>query len=391
MEGFYKNRIALNFLIGSALIIILSNKTSAYSGTIRFSAARPNYIAAGTAFPADSQASKPANQFLMLKLSKDAINSDEAMIRFKKTAHDNYNSSEDAAYFPGMGKVSLASFSSDNIAVAINAMQLPKLSPLSIRLMVLAKTDGIYKLQMVNISQIPQLYDIWLMDAYKQDSLDMRQNSAYLFNLYKKDTASFGSNRFKLVIRENTAYAYHLLNFTAIKSTSAVQLAWRTANEADYTNFTVERSNNNGVTFKPIDSVASDGTGTYSFTDSNPLTTGKNLYRLKQVDINSTITYSDVLTVRYGDWNNSDGVAVYPNPACSTVNLTIPPGSRNNTNYNITITNSSGSPILSTVSSQMQWQTGIEQLLPGSYIITVIDNKDKSLVGRAKFVKTGMR
>jgi len=367
------------------LLITLSNKTSAYNGAIGSSKTGSNLLMGNSH-------DKSPNQFLMLKLSKDAINSDETMIRFKKTAHNSYNRSEDAIYFQGMGEVSLASFSSDNMEMAINEMPLPNLSPLSIRLMVLAKTDGIYKLQMVNISEIPLLYDIWLMDAYKQDSLDMRYNSTYLFNVYKNDTTSFGSNRFRLVIRQNAALAYRLLNFTAIKSTSTVQLTWSTENEADYTNFTVERSNNNGVTFSPVNSVASDGTGAYSFTDNNPSTTGKNLYRLKQVDINSTTTYSNTLTISYGDWSNSNSsMAVYPNPASSTINLTIPPGSRNTANYNILITNSSGLPILNTVSTQTQWQTGIDQLLPGSYIITVVDNKDKSLVGRAKFVKTGMR
>jgi len=371
--------------MASVLLIILSNKTSAYNGAIGSSMTGSNLLMGNSH-------DKSPNQFLMLKLSKDAINSDETMIRFKKTAHNSYNRSEDAIYFQGMGAVSLASFSSDNMEMAINEMPLPNLSPLSIRLMVLAKTDGIYKLQMVNISEIPLLYDIWLTDAYKQDSLDMRHNSTYLFNVYKNDTTSFGNNRFRLVIRQNVAFSYRLLNFTAIKSTSSVQLAWSTENEADYTNFTVERSNNNGVTFNAIDSVTSDGTGSYNFTDNNPSTTGKNLYRLKQADINSTIIYSDLLTVMYGDWNNSnDGMAVYPNPASGTINLTIPQGSRNTANYNILITNSSGLPILNTVSTQTQWQTGIDQLLPGSYIITVVDNKDKSLVGRAKFVKTGMR
>jgi hypothetical protein len=383
MERLYKNQTAITILMALVLLITLSNKTSAYNGAIGSSKTGSNLLMGNSH-------DKSPNQFLMLKLSKDAINSDETMIRFKKTAHNNYNRSEDAIYFQGMGEVSLASFSSDNMEMAINEMPLPNLSPSSIGLMVLAKTDGIYKLQMVNISEIPLLYDIWLMDAYKQDSLDMRYNSTYLFNVYKNDTTSFGNNRFRLVIRQNTAFAYRLLNFTAIKSTSSVQLAWSTENEADYTNFTVERSNNNGVTFNTIDSVTSDGTGAYSFIDKPTLTTGKNLYRLKQVDINSTITYSDVLTVIYGNWNNNDGVAVYPNPASSTINLTIPSGSRSTANYNITITNSSGLPILNTVSTQMQWQTGINQLLPGSYIITVVDNKDRSLVGRAKFIKTGM-
>ena len=89
------------------------------------------------------------------------------------------------------------------------------------------------------------------MDKYKGDSLDMRQNITYRFNIYKTDSTSFGSKRFTLVIRQNPAYAYRLLDFTAAKlrEVRKVQITWNTVNEGNYTNFTVERSVDNGKTF----------------------------------------------------------------------------------------------------------------------------------------------
>lgn len=330
---------------------------------------------------------KSTNRLLMLKMAKDSSNYDETLIRFTDTADNKFVHNEDAPYLIGSGVVSLSSFSSDSIAMAINQMQLPKQRSLSIPLNVKAKVNGVYKIQMVTVSQIPQVYDIWLMDAYKRDSVDMKHNNEYLFDINKADTTTFGSGRFKLVIRENPAYTYRLLNFTADKQTSSAELQWQTENEQNYTNFTVERSNDNGATFNVIGSVASSDAGRYSLVDHNPLT-GTNLYRLKQEDMNSAITYSNVVPVVFGT-PGKDVMNIYPNPASNVINLSILQTSTSNSIYNIVITNTVGSNVLSSTFSQRQWQGNINSLPPGSYILTVIDDKDKSLVGRAKFVKAG--
>jgi hypothetical protein len=38
-------------------------------------------------------------------------------------------------------------------------------------------------------------------------------------------------------------------------------------------------------------------------------------------------------------------------------------------------------------SSQPSWQDNVSNLLPGTYIIQVVNNYDKSLIGKSKFVK----
>jgi len=325
------------------------------------------------------------NRFLMLKLNKDSMNYDETMIRFNDTASNKFVQTEDAPYLQGLGAVSLSSFSSDSVAMAVNQMKLPKQTSLSIPLKITAKTSGVYKMQMVSASQIPQVYDLWLMDAYKHDSVDMKHNNTYLFDINQTDSTTFGSGRFKLVIRENPAYAYRLLNFTADKQPSSAQIVWQTENEQNYTNFTVERSNDNGATYNVIGSVASSDLGKYSLIDHNPLT-GTNLYRLKQEDMNSAVTYSNVVPVVFGT-PGKDIMNIYPNPASNVINLSVLQTSTSNSTYHIMITNSVGLNVLSSISSQRDWQGNINSLPPGSYILTVVDNKDKSLVGRAKFVK----
>ncbi|MGZ3749820.1 MAG: hypothetical protein ACXVB0_15155 [Mucilaginibacter sp.] len=138
--------------------------------------------------------------YLRLQLAKDSINTDNIMIVFNPAAKTSYYGGEDAPALQGFGLESLASFSSNNIALAINAEPLTK-KGLTISLRVAAKEDGIYKLQMLTIESLPAAYDIWLKDSFKKDSLSFRDNASYAFNIYKKDTTSFGSHRFKLVIR----------------------------------------------------------------------------------------------------------------------------------------------------------------------------------------------
>jgi trimeric autotransporter adhesin len=330
------------------------------------------------------------NQYLRLQLNMDSVNTDNILLRFDNNAGTAYNKAVDAPYLTGFGKVSLSSFSSDKVSLAINMQPLPKTNT-TIRLKVGITTDGVYSLNMKELIGVPQLFDIWLIDAYKKDSLDMRHNTTYSFNVLKSDTNSFGSNRFSLVLRQNPAYAYRLLSFTAAKAANVtqVQVTWKTENEQNYTNFIVERSSDNGKTFNVIGDMASNGTGTYGFLDKTPFA-GQNLYRLEQEDINNTITYSNVVTVLYSNTGSNiatANISVYPNPAIASINLAITSKSQEPTFYNVMISNSSGIIVKQATLSQPTWQAGISNLLPGTYLVQVVNNKDKSLVGQLKFVK----
>lgn len=330
-----------------------------------------------------------SNSFLRLQLAKDSINTDETLVRFDNNSTPSYSGDYDAEYKPGFGKVSLSSLSGDNVALAINAIPLPKASE-SMKLSVSAKTDGIYQLSLTQINQLPRLFDVWLIDGYQKDSLDLRQNHTYSFNIYTTDSASYGSGRFRLVIRQNPEYAYHLLDFTAAKVQDATQtlITWKTVNEENYTNFTVERSTDSGKTFGVIASIPSGGTGNYSFTDKDPLN-GQNLYRLEQEDVNGNITYSDIVPVLFTDKATSIAgrLSVYPNPATSTLNIAIPSKSNLPGSYRIMITNTTGLTVWQGTSSQSSWQGSIGYLPAGTYMVTVQNSKDDTIIGHSQFIK----
>jgi hypothetical protein len=261
-----------------------------------------------------------------------------------------------------------------------------------------ARQVGSYTLNMTEMEDIPQIYQVWLMDTYNKDSLDMRHNKTYAFDI-TTDTNSYGNNRFKLLLRQDQAFALHLLNFTAIKATDGAQTGWLTENEENYTNFTVERSTDGGKTFVAENSIASTGQGTYGFLDKNPVT-GANLYRLKMVDLDGAVTYSSVITLMYGNTNANGNVqsriAIYPNPAKTTITLTIaPPASQstgtqvaaNNAAYGIKIVNALGAVVKNTTTTDTNWQANVSSLLPGTYILQVVNNSDNSLVGKGTFIK----
>jgi hypothetical protein len=166
---------------------------------------------------------------------------------------------------------------------------------------------------------------------------------------------------------------------------------WKAKNEQNYTLFTVERSNDAGVTFNTIvGSMRSNAQGNYSLLDKYPLD-GANFYRLKQVDINGNITYSKVARVEYSGLNNylvNENLNVYPNPAKGNINLSIKESPDvNSTAYHIRISNSMGLVVKDFKLQQPNWQGSVSDLLTGTYVIEVVNAKDQTLIGKTKFVK----
>lgn len=346
------------------------------------------------------------DQHLRLQIAADSINTDDSFIGFNAAANPKYNHTEDAPYKPGTGKVSLASFSSDNVLLAINKQPLPKLKQAVIPLRVGANAYGTYRLNLIELKSIPRLFELWLMDNFTRDSINLRQDTSYSFNMVT-DTNSYGNNRFKLVIRQDPALKVHLLNFIAAKVKWGAQVKWTTTNEENYTNFTVERSSDGGTTYQAIGGFYSTGAGKYSFLDKAP-PAAPDMYRLKIEDINGIVSRSKVVTLVYTlpGAVAKNSINIYPNPAGNIVNLTITPASQGSSGfaqktvsiinptarplqpvYSIKIANNLGSIVKTATTAQSDWQTDVGDLLPGTYVIQVVNNADHSVVGKATFIK----
>ncbi len=326
-----------------------------------------------------------------LKLIKDTVNNDEIVIRMNRQAHTKFVENEDAEDLGGNGALeSLSAFSSDSIALSIDYIPFPGKQAEIVPLLVDATASGTYKLDNTQLDNLQPVYQVWLKDAFIHDSLLMKTGATYSFTIDKNNPATFGAKRFAVVIGQDTALSYKLLDFTASRAaaTSWVQLAWKTVNEENYIDFTVERSTDGGKTFNIVGGLQATGAGTYSLLDKNPVT-GTSLYRLKQEDLNDSITYSKMVALQYVDPGNSaaNKIQVYPNPAVNIINVAIAADAGVKPPYTIQITNTSGFVIRQVSLSQQNWQTSVADLMPGTYIIKVHNSTDNSIIGDSKFVK----
>ncbi len=386
------------------------------SPTLTFTeSAKTNTQVTGSNLEMGTAASQTAyNSYIRLRIVTDAVNSTDMVVGFNSTSTTKYNPAEDSKLYPAANAFQhISALSSDGVKNAVKWVPFPGSSAQIVKLVVNAQATGQYTLQRPELKAIPALYEIWLMDYYQKDSLDLRANSTYIFNINLSDTNSYGDNRFALVIKQNPALGVHLLSFSAVKAKSGSQIAWTTENEANYTNFTVERSIDGGTTYDVLGGFASSSQGTYSFLDSNPLT-GNDSYRLKIQDLNGNITYSSVVTLVYGAAGlaaTASNISVYPNPSNGVINLAINQQKGNapagisalqstsitsalasspllaNASYNIRIVSMTGSVVRTASSSSANWQDNLSSLSPGTYVIQVVNSRDNSLVGKSTFIK----
>jgi len=140
-----------------------------------------------------------------------------------------------------------------------------------------------------------------------------------------------------------------LVSFTAqaTADSRSARLAWITASEVNNAYFEVERSFD-GATYAPLGRVAGQGDKTtataYAFVDQQGLGTqpaGLVYYRLRQVDLDGTATYSPVRPVRLGAADAAGQASLYPNPAqaSTTLDLSTLPAA---TSYQVQILDATG-------------------------------------------------
>lgn len=121
-----------------------------------------------------------------------------------------------------------------------------------------------------------------------------------------------------------TPLPVELVAFTAEAAGPAAQLRWATASEKNSAYFVVEASPN-GREFREAGRRAAQGNSTrqhtYQYTDHDLARYGAPLvyYRLRQVDLDGTFSYSPVRILGPA---TATGLAVFPNPSTGTTTLT---------------------------------------------------------------------
>jgi hypothetical protein len=325
---------------------------------------------------------------IRLQLIKDSINTDEIVTLLNDKASTSYLNTEDAEDMGGISaEVSLSALSSDSVKLCINRLPPPpKKVARVVPLLVTATATGQYQFKLSQLANLSLAYEVWLKDRFTHDSVSMHANSVYSFNIDLKNAATFGTDRFQLVIDQNPEYALRLVNFSAAKTSGGSLITWNVKNEFNTTAFYVERSIDGGETFQPIGSLQSDSEGSYNIIDKNPVI-GQDQYRLKQYDLNNDVTYSNIVTLLYTTLSNDLAkIGIFPNPAANVINLTME-NTAKATSYNIKIMNAGGVVIKQSTSQQPSWHASISDLKPGTYLVQVTNSSNKNVVGTVSFVK----
>lgn len=329
---------------------------------------------------------KPAKQAAIsgffMKVEQDTLINDYCGIYFDGDS-DDFDTNDAVDLDGASPKVYMSSYTADGKRTGINSLSDYK-NGKAIKLYVSATTDGLYKLKIEQIKNIDAIYDIWLKDNYKKDSLDLRSNNTYSFNVIRSDAASMGASRFEVVIRKKSLPQYQFVSLTGNATTTGVSLTWKTQNEYDFTGFTVEKLNASKE-YDPLYYLQSDGSGTYSFIDKNPVM-GVNTYRIKQDDIDNNITYSADVSVDTAKPNSqTSNIIVYPTRATSLINVKfanpiVGPA-------NILVVNAMGDIVNKQVFTQQEDSIDISKLKTGVYFIHCTDVLSQKEIGLQRFIK----
>jgi type IX secretion system substrate protein len=171
-----------------------------------------------------------------------------------------------------------------------------------------------------------------------------------------------------------------LMSFTGEVNGSAGQLNWVAENQTDIKWFVVEKSTdgNNFDSTGIVTGLNNAYSTEYQYMDTH-LFSGSNYYRLRQLNMDGSISYSKVISI-----DNSASVAakmdLYPNPAVSMINYTITTSSSDQVIFQVF--NLAG--MLVTSGSQQlaagvnQQSIAIAELKSGSYFLKV-SNKQGTL------------
>jgi hypothetical protein len=317
---------------------------------------------------------------ITLKMIQDSANYDIAQLRFSDAFSKNYNETEDADDLNGNGQTALfGAMTADGHEVSIASQPLNK-QRTSVFLSVNDVASGNYKIKQMEISAIPDYYDVWLLDHFQNDSLNMRNSDSYAFKLDKKVAASYGNSRFEIVISKKPLPPYALTAFTGQRNINSNIIKWNTVNEFTYITFEIQYSADD-KDFRTISTMQSAGSGTYSFADAADKT---GYYRLKQTDLDGIVKYSNVVIISV-DSNGLDVFTVYPNPTANYLHFATNQPVK--TTFGVDIYSSMGALLKSATFNSNTGQLDVSSLMTGFYSILLIDNNTQKTIASAKFIK----
>ena len=174
-----------------------------------------------------------------------------------------------------------------------------------------------------------------------------------------------------------TALPVELMSFSAsVTPNQQVQLQWITASEINNHRFEIERSVD-GEAWSKIGTIEGHGTTSnhqqYQFIDESPLK-GRSYYRLKQVDLDGTFTYSSIESVSLV--STEELIAVFPNPVVDKVQIQL---KQNYQDIAIQLMNTKGQVLKAVqLKNQSYFELEMKDLSSGVYFIKLdLDGEER--------------
>ncbi len=270
---------------------------------------------------------------------------DGATLLFDANNSNNVLTTEDAGKISnGSENLALVNTSEGTNLLSIESRKpVTEKDTIALRLWQVVNNDS-YTLNIIPTSFVSNGRLPFLNDAYLKKQTFIRNDIDTIkinFTTLNTDSSSY-FKRFSLIFKQPVAINSNINNatLTGTSTGTAIGLNWKIANDNNQLYYELEKSLN-GYEYINIAKVYSDGSGNYSFIDTNNIT-GKVYYRVRYY--NNEAQYAVTNTVLMEPSNKSSNISVYPNPVTGK-----------------------------TMSVQMN------QLDPGNYQLAIIDNQGRTL------------
>ena len=163
-------------------------------------------------------------------------------------------------------------------------------------------------------------------------------------------------------------------------------LIWSTSLEINVDNFEIERKLENESSFIGIDQIKAVGNSTkesgYQYSDRSIDFEGLYYYRIKQIDLDGSFSYSEIRQV---DRKRNNSISLYPNPTSRKIILK--GDFVEDQNYAVQVINSIGKTVIHLVDSSQdgQMEVDLEEIPSGVYQVLIRDGI--SLLYSEKLIK----
>jgi uncharacterized repeat protein (TIGR01451 family) len=244
-----------------------------------------------------------------------------------------------------------------------------------------AATTGVFTSSpysgITNLSQIGVVLDAATGQLVVQTPGSLRPGT-YTLNITTTDVYGGTTTQPVSFTIGGTVLPVVLTDFTAqaVQNRDAL-LNWATASEKNNDHFDIERSFD-GTSFAKIGQVAGHGTtsaaSAYSLTDAGVATkaNGPVYYRLRQVDLDGSATYSPVRSVRFSAAATAPvALSLFPNPAQASTKLDLSQLPATGS-YQVLLLDATGRTVLSrTLAGGLPQPLDVQQLAAGTYHVLV--------------------